>query len=459
MKILYDYNENHKFRLSLIGINNDLDFTETDTDVDETSQSFLDQTNLSAGVQWTGIWTDRFSTYTNVYFSKYDLDAQSFFPNQVQRLFQKNTVEERQAKLTTKYSFSDQIQLMNGYQYLETGITNTIDNVQPPFQGNSKGVIRVQAPFTEFNYSSPNQNVIVTAGLRANYIENLNTFSRWFFEPRLNLNFRLANYFRAQFLGEFKSQSTNQVIDLEQNFLGIEKRRWTLSDDNNLPLTKSKQGSFGLNYAKNQFYLGAEAFYKKVDGVSTRTQGFQNENQFRGEIGSYEVRGVEFLINQKGKNYSTWLSYTYNKNDYTYDSIVPPTFPNNLDVRHTLTLAGTYNWGNLKLGVGINYRTGRPYTEPLENESVDTTRFPFRINFESPNSSRLPEYFRMDASATYSFEISDKVKAKAGVSLLNLTDRTNVLNRYYRLSEEDEIEQVDNISLGLTPNASFRVTF
>ena len=176
-------------------------------------------------------------------------------------------------------------------------------------------------------------------------------------------------------------------------------------------------------------------------------------------MGSYEAKGVEFLINQKGEKYSAWLSYTYNKNDYTYDSIVPSVFPNNLDVRHTLTLAGTYNLGNLKLGMGINYRTGRPFTEPVEDSSLDTNVFPAQINFEAPNSSRLPEYFRMDASATYAFSMSSRVKAKAGVSLLNLTDRTNILNRYYRVSDQNEIERVDNTSLGLTPNINFRVTF
>ena len=226
-----------------------------------------------------------------------------------------------------------------------------------------------------------------------------------------------------------------------------------------MPLTQSKQGSVGINYAKNQFYLGLEAFYKNVDGVSTRTQGFQNEDQFNGQLGSYEVKGIEVLINQKGEKYSSWVSYTYNKNDYTYDSITPSVFPNNLDVRHTFTLAGTYDVGNLKLGIGINFRTGRPYTEPLATNSLDNTSFPARINYQTPNSSRLPEYFRADASATYAFKLSEKINAKAGLSLLNLTDRTNILNRYYRVSDQNEIERVDNTSLGLTPNFNFRITF
>ncbi len=458
-KLLYDLNDDHKFRLSFIAIDNDLDFSQTDLEVDETSQSFLDQTNLSAGLQWYGNWSERFSTYANVYFSWYNLDAQSFFPNQVQRLFQNNTVEERQAKFTSRYRFSDRFHWTNGYQYIETGITNEARVTEPQFNLFVKGVVRIQAPFSEVSYFSPNNNFIANFGVRANHIENLDTFSEWVFEPRLNVNVRLARNLRAQVLGEFKSQSTNQVIDLEQNFLGIEKRRWILSDEEDLPITKSKQGSFGLNYERKQFYVGLEAFYKEVDGVSTRTQGFQNQNQFDGEIGSYEAKGLEFLINKKGKNYSTWLSYTYNKNDYTYDSIVPQQFPNNLDVRHTLTFASTYEIDQLKLGFGLNYRTGRPFTQPDNETPLDTSVFPIQINYQAPNSSRLPEYFRLDASATYGFSLGERTKAIVGVSLLNLTNRKNVLNRYFRVSAEDELESVENLSLGITPNVNLRVNF
>ena len=462
-KVLYDVNDDHKIRLSFIAIDNDLDFSETDTETNETSRSFLDQTNLAAGLQWYANWTDRFSTHANVYLSKYDLDAQSFFPNQIQRLDQKNIVEERAAKINSSYKVSKKIQLNSGFQYIETGVTNFSDVTQPPFNNNIIEIIRNFTPYSELSFQSLNRGFISTIGLRGNYLINPPSFgasfTRFLLEPRLNLNFRLANYLRGQILGEFKSQSTNQVIDLEQNFLGIEKRRWTLSNEEDLPLTQSKQGSIGINYAKNQFYLGVEAFYKEVEGVSTRTQGFQNENQFNGELGSYEVRGLEFLINQKGEDYSAWLSYAYNKNDYTYDSIVPSVFPNNLDVRHTFTLAGTYDIGRLKLGMGINYRTGRPFTNPQEDNALDTTVLPAQINFEAPNSSRLPEYFRADASATYAFRLSRRVKAKVGISLLNLTDRTNILNRFFRVSDENEIERVDNTSLGLTANFNFRIQF
>ena len=459
-KILYDLNNDHKIRLSAIHIKNNLKFEETNVSADETNISLLKQDNISIGGQLQSEWTDRFSTHLNVYYSKYDLDAQNVFDNQVQQLFQNNQVIENALKLNTNFILNDAFSWNNGYQYIETGIINATIINQPNFESELKGVIRTHAPYSQVNYNSPGNKFIGKIGARFNVVENLDTFKKLLIEPRINLNFKLANYLRAEVLGEFKSQTTNQIIDLEQNFLGIEKRRWILSNDNTLPVTKSKQGSVGVNYEKNSFYVGIEGFYKNVDGISTSTQGFQNPYQFSGEIGGYDVKGGELLINKKGDNYSTWLSYAYNKNDYSFDSIVPQSFPNNLDIRHTITFASTYTYKDLKLSIGLNYRTGKPFTEPIEgDEGLDENYYPPRINFQSPNNSRLPEYFRADASAIYNFQLSRRVRANAGLSILNFTDRKNTLNKYYRVNEDDEIETVENFSLGITPNVSFRVMF
>nr|WP_299343095.1 TonB-dependent receptor plug domain-containing protein [Allomuricauda sp.] len=459
-KLLYDLNDYHKIRLNFISINNDLDFEETNLNTNETTNSLLQQTNLSFGGQWTADWTDRLSSHLNVYYSRYNLDARGISPNPIQELEQNNRVTENAAKLDVTYDLSEGLKWLSGYQFIETGIRNFTDVTVPNFSSEIIGVVRTNALYSELEYSTYEDKLIARGGVRVNHNENLNTFNAWLIEPRLNLNFRLANYLRAEVLGEFKSQTTNQIIDLEQNFLGIEKRRWILSDDNLLPVTKSKQGSVGVNYEKNDFYFGVEGFYKEVEGISTSTQGFQNQNQFNGEIGSYAIRGIELLLNKRGRDYSAWLSYTYNKNDYTFETIVPNTFPNNLDIRHTLTFAGTYTYNRFKFGLGINYRTGRPFTEPLEgDEALNTAVFPTQINYREPNSSRLPEYFRADASAIYQFNISPRIKANTGISVLNLTDRRNRLNTYYRVTDDDQIETVENISLGITPNLSFRIHF
>ncbi|MEC8833004.1 MAG: carboxypeptidase-like regulatory domain-containing protein, partial [Bacteroidota bacterium] len=225
-KILYDLNDNHKIRVSAIHIKNNLKFEETNVSANETNVSLLKQDNISVGGQLQSNWTDKFSSHLNIYYSRYNLDAKNVFANQVQQLFQNNQVTENALKLDTHYTLNDEFSWNNGYQYIETGIANTTIINEPNFESRIKGVVRTHAPYTQFNYSSPNNKFTGKIGARFNLIENLDTFKKFLLEPRVNLNFKLANYIRAEVLGEFKSQTTNQIIDLEQNFLGIEKRRW-----------------------------------------------------------------------------------------------------------------------------------------------------------------------------------------------------------------------------------------
>lgn len=458
-KLLYDINDRQKMRLSVININNQLDYSEEDMDTGEKTRSDLNQFNFSVGLRLQSEWSERFSSSLNAYYTNYDLDSRSISSDARQQLLQNNEVDEKSAKLNTVFNVVPQLDWRNGIQISETKITNATNVTLPPFANSQEGTVVTQSFFSELAYTTDNNRLMAKAGVRLNNYRNPENFTKFITEPRLNINYTFAENWKAILLGEFKSQATNQVIDLEQNFLGIEKRRWVISDGTNLPVTRSKQGSFGINYDHKTLFIGLEGFYKEVKDISTLTQGFQNENQFNGEIGKYAVKGVEFLINQKTNTYSIWGSYTYNLNNYTFPDFDPSEFPNNFDIRHTATVAATFTTGNVRLGIGINYRSGKPFTRPDAENPLNTDVFPFRINFEEPNSSRLPEYLRADASAIYDFSMSPKVGATLGFSILNFTDRQNTLNTYYQLGPNDTIERIENVSLGLTPNMSFRVRF
>ena len=458
-KIMYDIDPKQKLRVSFININNRLDYSESIRDTTSRTMSNLDQTNLSFGGSLDSKWTKRFSTFLNVYHTQYNLDSRNISAIARQQLLQNNQVMESGVKLNTHLDLGKGFNWLNGYQLSETGITNKTFVSQPPFESDIKSIVRTHSIFSEIGYQSPNQKLHAKGGFRLNYLQNPDSFEEYILEPRLNINYYISKAWKAIVLGEFKSQATNQVIDLEQNFLGVEKRRWVISDGSSLPVTRSKQGSVGFNYDQPNLFFGIEGFYKEVKGVSTATQGFQNQNQFNGEIGKYDVKGIEVLINKKTDAYSIWGSYTYNLNNYTFMDIVPQEFPNNLDIRHTVTLAGTYSIGSLKFGLGLNYRSGKPFTEPLENNPIDTAFFPNRINYNEPNSSRLREYLRADASAVYDFALGSHIAASLGASVLNFTDRKNILNTYYRLNMSNELEKVESVSLGLTPNVSFRMRF
>lgn len=459
-KVLYDLAEGQEFRLSGLFTRNNLFYAETLGVDDSQNRSDLNQLNAGINARLSSQWNSRFSSEILGYYSQYELDSRYLTEASGQSLFQLNQVKETALKSRFRYRFNNLLSWDFGYQFIGTGISNISDVNQPPFISRIKDVVYANALFGEWNYSGPGGRLSARAGIRLNYLSNPEDFDRFLAEPRLNLQYELLPGLRLEALGEFKNQTSLQFVDLEQNFLGIERRRWILADEQSLPVVTSRQGSVGLHFDKGYWLASLEGFYKEVDGITTDTQGFQNEDQFNGEIGSYTVWGIESLLNFKSDSWSSWVSYALNQNDYTFETLVPEVFPNNLDIRHTLTLGTNYTYGGFSLGLGLNYRTGRPFTEPEPGDNaIDTSVFPNQINFRDPNSSRLPDYLRVDASMRYRFSISESVKASAGASVLNLTGRRNILNTYYRLSDANEIEEIESLSLGLTPNISFRIQF
>ena len=239
-------------------------------------------------------------------------------------------------------------------------------------------------------------------------------------------------------------------------FFGIEKRRWQLANNDNVPLTKSQQVSAGLSYNFNGLLISAEGYYKNVSDISSRSQGFQNQFQFTNDIGSYTITGFDFLVNKQFNNFSTWFSYTYSNNNYKFENLNEGlTFPNSLDLRHVANASITYSIDNFKVGLGLNWHSGRPFTLPSEIQNDANSS----IEYNSPNSSRLDDYFRTDISAIYDFKLSKGVKTQVGASIWNIFNQTNIINRYYILNPDDNIVEVNNRSLKFTPNLSLRVNF
>jgi hypothetical protein len=57
-------------------------------------------------------------------------------------------------------------------------------------------------------------------------------------------------------------------------------------------------------------------------------------------------------------------------------------------------------------------------------------------------------------------ELGKKTNLFMGVSVLNLFNQRNIINRFYRLNaDSNAIEEVNTYSLELTPNAFLKVNF
>ncbi len=458
-KLLFDLNEKHQFRANVIGINNALDYRERRINTNQTQSktSNLSQKNMGYGGNWKAQWNSKLSSNFITYFSRYNIDAIDYRIETDQRLTEANEVLETGAKINTNYKKNDNLNLLFGYQFNETGMLNQTTVSAPFYSSTKKDVLLNHALFSEVEYNK--NNTYLRVGLRLNYFQK---FERFLVEPRINIRQKLSDQFALKLEEEFKNQSTTQIVDFEDDFLGVEKRRWVLVTDKDIPIATSKQGSFGVEFNKNKLNIEATSFYKIVDGITASNQGFYNSFQYETANGSYTAKGLEFLANKTARQYSVWVSYTFSKNDYTFDTFTPSTFPNNADIRHSVSLGFNYDiLKNLKIAVGGIWRNGQPYTKPIEGNETIQNGNNTMVNYDSPNGENLDDFMRLDASLHYNFKLSESIKASLTAGVMNISNQDNDINRYYKVNPNDQNDaiQVDNKSLGLTPNISFRVNF
>ena len=459
-KLLFDVNAKHKFRANVIGIYNNLDYNESFTNSSnetDSKTSNLSQENLGVGASWKAAWNDRFTTDLSSFYSRYNVDATDYRIETDQRLTQANEVLETGLKLKTRYKINSTLNLLNGYQFSEIGILNETTVSAPSYDKTKKDVLLNHALFSEVEYKK--NGTYFRIGVRGNYFQK---FNKLIIEPRLNFRQKLSNQFAVKLQGEFKNQFANQKIDFQDDFLGVENRRWILANEKEIPISESKQGSFGFEFNHNNLLIDVEGFYKTVDGITASNQGFYNNFQYINATGSYNVKGVELLVNKTANKYSTWFSYTYSVNDYEFESFNPSVFPNNVDIRHSLSLAFNYDvLESLKVSVGGIWRSGQPFTKPVEGNETVQNGNTISVNYDTPNNENLDDFMRLDASLSYNFNVSKTINGSLRAGVLNILNRENTINRYYQVDSNDSEStiQVDNKSLGLTPNLSLRVNF
>ncbi|AUP80827.1 TonB-dependent receptor [Flavivirga eckloniae] len=453
LRWIYNISDKDEVRVNFINVHNQLLFNENAVvnQQEESRDSKLSQNSIAGAIHYKRVWNDRFKTDLEIYETDYKLKAINVNILDSQRFLQENIVSETSTKLKVSYKLNDRLQLLNGYHFVETEVTNLDDVDNPLYRFLVSEVVRTHGVFSQLGYKTLNNQTNLNLGLRYNYIGK---FGKSIWEPRLSFNHRFFNHFTLEILGEFKHQNTSQVINFQSDFLGIEKRRWQLSNDKDIPVITSKQISMGLNFNHNDWLIGIDGFYKIVNGITTQSQGFQNQYEFDKEKGSYDVTGLDILFRKHIKKFNAWLSYSYMNNRYRFKDLEADYFPSNYNISHTATMGVTYALNNLQLSGGLNWHSGKPTTHPVfGNEIIDG-----KINYEDTNASNLNDYLRLDASAVYNFKLGRKTRANLGISVWNILNKENEINNFYRVKDESIMETVQK-SLGFTPNAVFRAYF
>jgi hypothetical protein len=452
----YDFNLSNSIKISekttagfnFIQTKNNLKINQTTTESAE--ENFLKQDNLGASVFLNHRFLNN-QISSNFYVSDYQLVSNSEKNPDNVLFFQTNKIKEFGAKFNFKHSFSDHFLASLGYHFQKNQVENSDLNNKPAFSRTQFSGLNSHIMVAEFELNTHKKWQIIT-GFRANYWADFKKFAT---EPRLNISYKPNNVFRFNLLAEQKSQILSQIIELQSDFLGLEKRRWQLANNNSIPVQQSRQIDLSFSFNKKNWLLTIENFYKSVNGISSNSQSFQNQIENQSLIGKYDNFGTEILLQKSFSKFTTWMSYCFNSNFYTFDNFEPQRFKNNFNLTHTFAFATIYNYEKWNLSLGFRLTQGLPYTDIAKNQDVNTTQ----IFYENPNAAKLPVFFQTNFSGSYTFNFSSNNKLQLGFAVLNVLNSKNITNTYFRKNQDYEIEKIDVSGFLFTPNVFVKYWF
>ncbi len=293
-------------------------------------------------------------------------------------------------------------------------------------------------------------------GARASHYSVVNDY---FIEPRVNIELPISPVIRLKGTFEKRFQPISQLVEFEDIQLRLENNIWTLSDGTDIPVLESSQYSGGILMNAGGWTLDVDGYQKNITGLTSFTNGFITTptNLTTGES---TILGADILVRKKWNFYNIWIGYTFNEVEYTFPELQSTPFPGNNDITHNLRLANAYDGAHWQFSLGWSYRTGSPFTTVTDFDTNTN-----RINYASINSERLPDYHRLDVSALYKFTISSGgIRGELGASVKNVYSRRVPISVFYRLDTNlitgnTELNQIQQLSQGFTPNFVFRFYF
>ena len=170
--------------------------------------------------------------------------------------------------------------------------------------------------------------------------------------------------------------------------------------------------------------------------------------------GKEKSDGIELLLRRKNKSINGWISYHYNKTNYSFNNINNGKFYKaDHDFTHelkTVLITSILNWN---LTASWSYSSGRSFTN--EDYINITTDFKVDITQGKKNTLRLPPSHHLDISISKDFNLK-YFNINSGLSIYNVYNRKNISHKRYNPFSSGRI--ISNVMmLGITPTIFFEI--
>ncbi len=421
--------------------------------------------NWGMSTTWSRKWSNRY--YSNVlasvsnYFSNRDLSLNRTVNTTT---MSRSSIEDNNLRDYT-FKFDNEFKL-NEINSFEFGVQATRLAIDYNYTMNDTTIIqdRYDEGLLLAGYFQDRiklfDNLSIVPGLRVTHYD---VTGKVYFEPRASVHYNITDRIRLKGAWGHYYQFANRII--RNDISSGSKDFWVLADDNDVPVSYAQHFIAGASYEVKDYLFEVEAYYKDLSGLSEYS--LQTAPTFKNidydeyfYKGTGTAKGIEFLVQKKYGRYTGWLSYTLGEVRYNFPAYGEGSFPANHDVTNEVKSVNTFKFRNWVFAGTWIYGTGKPYTEPVGQYSLEMLDGSVKsyLDIGSRNSVRYPDYHRLDLSATFNYRLGKTGTGSISMSIFNVYNRKNVWYKEFEVYDNELIE-TDVTLLGFTPSLtlSFRL--
>ena len=296
-------------------------------------------------------------------------------------------------------------------------------------------------------------------GFRLAYFSRGN---RWLPEPRASFSYQVAEDVAVK--GAFAV--ANQFVHL------LVLNGFSLPNDTWFPTTETINPESAVQYVlgvetqlfDKEYFFSVEGYYKSLrnlyefrDDVQLTVLGAPSESQLT--TGTGQAYGAEFFLNKRMGALTGWIGYTLSWTERTFPELNNgKTYFPRYDRRHDISIVAQYQLNDVwDFGATWTFATGQAFTLPAAQFDLSGLGSTPQSGFNTPrtlyterNGFRLPDYHRLDLSATYKWT-GFGLPWNLTLSVYNAYNRMNPFTWFVNYGGTSSTRLIPDASRSVTP--------
>ena len=281
-------------------------------------------------------------------------------------------------------------------------------------------------------------------------------------EPRVSLSYQINPF------SSFKSSYTRntQNLHLMSNSTAGSPTDLYIMSSNNVRPEIADQVALGYfrNLKDDNYEFSAEIYYKQMQGQIEYRSGTDLRGNRNVEadllFGDGRAYGIELFFKKRFGKINGWIGYTLSKTERQFNDINNGKwFLAKQDRTHDLSLVGIYKASDRwTFSSTFVYNTGNAVTFPSGKYQLNGNTV---FYYPERNSDRMPDYHRLDFSATLEGKANKKLKSSWSFGVYNLYNRKNAYSIDFRDDPNDrsKTQAVRTTLFGIIPSITWNFKF